>query len=86
MNKDQVMQTVIEQVSKKFNLPLAQVTPQTTFSSLNVDSLDVTEIVMDIEDNFNINLSDQTNMADINSLVDIIVKLLEEKNGAKEVA
>jgi len=79
MDKVQIMQKVKEQVSKKFNIPIDQINGQTTFDSVGGDSLDVTEMVMDIEEEFKINLNDQKSLPNVESFVDHIHELLESK-------
>ena len=42
--------------AKKLDLDLAEITPDSTFESLGIDSLDVVEMVMDLESELGIEL------------------------------
>ena len=42
--------------AKQLDLDLAEITPDSTFESLGIDSLDVVEMVMDLESEFGIEL------------------------------
>ena len=43
-------------IAEKMDIDAAAITPQTSFESLKVDSLDMVEIIMSIEEAFNITL------------------------------
>jgi acyl carrier protein len=51
-------------------------TPETTFVSLNADSLDMMEVVMGVEDEFGIEISDE--QAEGLFTIGHVVKLVEE--------
>ena len=42
--------------AKQLDLDLAEITPDSTFESLGIDSLDVVEMVMDLESDFGVEL------------------------------
>ena len=46
-------------ICEAYDIPEDDVTMTTSFQDLNFDSLDLVELVMDIEDNFNIEVQDE---------------------------
>ena len=48
------------------------ITRDTTFESLGIDSLDVTELAMDVEDEFGIELELDASVTTVGALVDMI--------------
>ncbi len=72
-NFEQVKKILVEQLDIDEDV----VTPETTIEDLGVDSLDLVEAVMAIEDTFNIKIEDD----DLESLktVDDFVKYIEKK-------
>ncbi|GER45529.1 acyl carrier protein [Striga asiatica] len=76
----------VEKVSNIVRKQLAisqetQLTPQTTFSELGADSLDTVEIVMGLEEEFDINVEEENsdNITTIQEAADLIDKLVEKK-------
>ena len=57
---DSLEQQVIAMVSKKKKLAPGQVSLDSTFAELGIDSLDGIDLVFDFEDTFNITIPDQT--------------------------
>ena len=53
----------------------ADITPESSFKDLNVDSLDIAEMVMSLEDEFNITIELEEGIATVQDLV----KLIEER-------
>ena len=46
-----------------------QVTPESTVDQLNLDSLDVTELILSIEDEFGILVEDESQIRSVNDLL-----------------
>ena len=56
----QINEKVVEIIVEKLNCEASEVTPEANFSSdLGADSLEVMELVMDLEDKFEITIEDE---------------------------
>ena len=64
-------------LSKQLEVPVENITEDTTFDSLNFDSLDAVEMLMDLEDELNIELEVEGKF----STVGEFVALVEERIG-----
>ncbi|KAL0464045.1 UNVERIFIED_CONTAM: Acyl carrier protein 4, chloroplastic [Sesamum latifolium] len=81
--KAETVEKVSEIVRKQLALsPETTLTPQTKFSELGADSLDTVEIVMGLEEEFDINVEEENseNITTIQEAADLIDKLVEKKN------
>ena len=59
MTRDEIIKKVSEIICKQLEVPPEKVTLETKFAEdLGADSLDTAELVMEIEDEFEINISD----------------------------
>ncbi|KAL0397210.1 UNVERIFIED_CONTAM: Acyl carrier protein 4, chloroplastic [Sesamum calycinum] len=80
--KAETVEKVSEIVRKQLALsPETQLTPQTKFSELGADSLDTVEIVMGLEEEYDINVEEENseNITTIQEAADLIDKLVEKK-------
>jgi len=77
---DRVMRTLAE--TQK--LPADKVTPDSTFEQLGIDSLDGINILFALENEFNINIPDESArlVRDVRQLAEGVQKLLNEKPAA----
>ncbi|QCD84973.1 acyl carrier protein 1, chloroplastic-like [Vigna unguiculata] len=89
----ETLQKVCDIVRKQLALPKeSELTPDTKFSDLGADSLDTVEIVMTLEEEFNINVEEDgsQNISTVQEAADLIEKLVQEKkvdqNKATEAA
>lgn len=77
-------------VIKKYSLSPDIVTPQATLESLALDSLDVIELLFDVEETFNIRIPQDAGpslrAATLQDMVDSVDKLLAEKAAAPAAA
>ena len=59
MSKDEIKDKVVEIICKQLEQPKEKVTMETKYAEdLGADSLDTAELVMEFEDEFDINISD----------------------------
>ncbi len=79
------MATIFEGVQKilvdKYSVPAEKVTPESTIESLGLDSLDLIELLFEVEDEFSIRVPQEAGSAlktaTVQDIVDNIQKLVE---------
>jgi acyl carrier protein len=75
MEADSVHSKVVEIVAKQLNVRKDMVTPSSTFGSdLGADSLDIAELVMALEDTFEITISDEA-MKSVKTVGDVVKEI-----------
>ena len=62
MNKEEIIQKVNAALMKEFEIPEEKLVPTATFADMQVDSLDVVEMLMALEDEYGISLPDEVAM------------------------
>ncbi|ONI07871.1 hypothetical protein PRUPE_5G144100, partial [Prunus persica] len=83
--KPETVQKVVEIVRKQLALPPEyEVTPDSKFASLGADSLDTVEIVIGLEEEFDISVEEESsqNISTVQEAADLIEKLVEKKAAA----
>ncbi|KAL2463008.1 Acyl carrier protein [Forsythia ovata] len=83
--KPETVQKVSEIVRKQLALSAeTELTPDTKFTALGADSLDTVEIVMGLEEEFDISVEEESseNITTIQEAAELIEKLVEKKAGA----
>lgn len=77
----EVLERVLRTLAETQKLPLEQVTPEATFEQLNIDSLDGINILFALENEFNINIPDESArlVRDVRQLAQGVQKLINEK-------
>jgi acyl carrier protein len=75
--KDNLFKLMAEQVGK----PLSTITLESTFEELGADSLDVVEIALAVEDEYNIEIPDDSaeGIKNVGDIVAIVEKLVNAK-------
>lgn len=59
-------------IAEKMDIEASEITEDASFESLQVDSLDMVEIVMDIEEAFNVSIETGDGLKTVGDLVDYI--------------
>lgn len=71
---DKVKAIVVDQLG----VDEEEVTPTTTFQALNADSLDIVELVMALEEEFNLDIADEE-VENIQTIADIVKYVKENQ-------
>lgn len=64
--------TIVSIIGDKMDIDPSDISMDSTFESLSIDSLDMVEIVMDLENEFNIEMEDTEDLHTIEDLVNYI--------------
>jgi acyl carrier protein len=67
-----VFDKIADIISDKMDIDRDGVTMDSSFESLKIDSLDMVEIVMDIEEEFDVSIEDAENLKTVSDLVAFI--------------
>ena len=73
-----VFEYFVETTVDSKGIDAASITPESNFKDLNVDSLDIAEMVMTLEDEFNITIELEEGIATVQDLVDLINRRMAE--------
>ena len=68
------LETIKQIIKKQIDIDTSNITMDTTFEDLQIDSLDMAEIVMDIEDHFDVIIDSNQNLKSIGDLVKLCQK------------
>jgi len=69
-----MFEKIVEIITEKMDMDASEISQDSTFESLNIDSLDMVEIIMDLEDAFEVNLEDAQDLKTVKDLMDFIEK------------
>ena len=72
---NEVFQKIVDTIVDAKGIDAASVKPESTFKDLNVDSLDIAEMVMTLEDEFGITIELEEGVATVQDLVDLIERI-----------
>lgn len=80
----EVLARVLRTLAETQKLPLEKVTAEATFEELGIDSLDGINILFAMENEFDINIPDESArlVRNVGELAEGVQKLLNEKNAA----
>lgn len=84
MIDEAVATKVMEIIAKQKRVPADQVTIDSTFQELGLDSLDAVNILFELEGEFNISISDEEarKIKDVRQMVEGVSALIDEKKPA----
>ena len=72
-----VYQKIVDTIVDAKGIDAASITPESSFKDLNVDSLDIAEMVMTLEDEFGITIELEEGVNTIEDLVNLIMKRMK---------
>jgi acyl carrier protein len=73
-----VQEKIIEMLAEKLECEVSEINVESTFSEMGIDSLDVAELVMNLEDEFGVSLEMDASLNTIPALVAKIESLQAE--------
>ncbi|MBQ4043219.1 MAG: acyl carrier protein [Clostridia bacterium] len=73
-----VQEKIIEMLAEKLECEVSEINVESTFSEMGIDSLDVAELVMNLEDEFGVSLEMDASLNTIPALVAKIESLKAE--------
>ncbi len=79
MDRKKIVETVIEKVADKLSIDVEDVSENSKFSEdLNADSLDMVDLIMEIEETYDIKIPDEDveNFKTVKSVVDYLASKL----------
>ena len=72
---NEVFQKIVDTIVDAKGIDAATITPESNFKDLNVDSLDIAEMVMTLEDEFGITIELEEGIATVQDLVNLIERI-----------
>ena len=82
---DNTQDAIFAIIAKEAHIPVEKISLESTLKDLEIDSLDVVQIIFELEDRFGITLPDRDPTVDTESvrgLVAAVERLVAEKNAA----
>ena len=72
-----MLDKLIAYLSRELDIPAEEITADTTFESLHLDSLDTVEMLMDLENELGIDLEIEEKLSTVGELADFIESKLD---------
>lgn len=72
-----IFEKIAELLAEKVDCDVSEIKNDTKFSDLGIDSLDITELLMDVEDEFSVELEMDASIATVE---DLVAKIQEKQN------
>ena len=72
---NEIYQKIVDTIVDAKGIDAASVKPESSFKDLNVDSLDIAEMVMTLEDEFGITIELEEGVATVQDLVNLIERI-----------
>ena len=69
-----MFEKIVEIITEKMDMDASEISQDSTVESLSIDSLDMVEIIMDLEEAFDVNLEDAQDLKTVQDLMDFIEK------------
>ena len=69
---ESIFQKIVETIADNKGIDSSSITPESNFKDLNVDSLDIAEMVMILEDEYGISIELEEGIATVQDLVKLI--------------
>jgi acyl carrier protein len=84
MSSEELTQRVLQAIATSKRIPLEQVTIDSDFEQLNIDSMDAVEILFALENEFDINIPDDDvrEVRNVRQMVEGVAKLVAAKAAA----
>ena len=75
---NEVFQKIVDTIVDAKGIDAASITPESNFKDLNVDSLDIAEMVMTLEDEFGVTIDLEEGINTVEDLVNLIVTRMKD--------
>ena len=72
-----MLEKLIHYLAQELDIPAEEITADTTFESLHLDSLDTVEMLMDLENELGIDLEIEEKLSTVGELADFIESKLD---------
>ena len=72
-----MFEKIASYLAEQLDVPAEEITKETTFESLGIDSLDMVEMVMDLESDLGVDLELEEKISTVGELVDFVEKKLD---------
>lgn len=74
-----VFEKIAEILAEKIDCEVSEIKAETKFADLGIDSLDITELLMNVEDEFGVELEMDTSLETVGDLVKKLESVIEKK-------
>ena len=75
---NEVFQKIVDTIVDAKGIDAASITPESNFKDLNVDSLDIAEMAMTLEDEFGVTIDLEEGINTVEDLVNLIVTRMKD--------
>ncbi len=78
-----VYDLLAERVAERLDCPVSNITPNTTFESLGLDSLDLADVLIELESGLKMEIEADRKIATLQDLVNLIESIQSRVGGSK---
>lgn len=75
MTNEKILETLASIIAEKIDTDASEIKAETTFEELGIDSLDITDIAMSVEDAFSIEVEVSQDLKSVGDLVNLVASL-----------
>ena len=75
MTNEKILETLVSIIAEKIDTDASEIKTETTFEELGIDSLDITDIAMSVEDAFSIEVEVSQDLKSVSDLVNLVASL-----------